>query len=85
MYMKRKLSIRLPSGTTHFPSSTGLKQGCTPSPILFNLSLNDIGDIFDQDQCQPPIFSKLSLNNLLYAGDLVLISETIKWLTTKLK
>ena len=36
MYMKSKLSIRLPSGTTHFfPSSTGLKQGCNLSPILF--------------------------------------------------
>ena len=29
MYMESKLSICLPSGTTHFfPSSIGLKQGC---------------------------------------------------------
>ena len=75
--MKSKLSIRLPSGTTHFfPSSTGLKQGCNLNPILFNLFINDIGDIFDQDQCQPPSILKLSLNHLLYADDLVLISET---------
>ena len=75
--MKSKLSIRLPSGTTHFfPSSTGLKQGCNLSPILFNLFINDIGDIFDQDQCQPHSILKLSLNHLLYADDLVLIPET---------
>ena len=75
--MKSKLSIRLPSGTTHFfPSSTRLKQGCNLSPTLFNLFINNIGDIFDQGQCQPPSILKLSLNHLLYADDLVLISET---------
>ena len=74
MYTKSKLSIRLPSDTTHFfPSSTGLKQGCYLSPILFNLFINDI---FNQDQCQPPIILKLSLDHLLYADDLILISET---------
>ena len=77
VYMKSKLSIHLPNGTTHFfPSSTGLKQGCNLSPILFNLFINDIGDIFDQDQCQPLSILKLSLNHLLYADDLVLIPET---------
>ena len=77
MYMKSKLIIRLPSGTTHFfPSSTGLKQECNLSPIFFNLFINDIGDIFYQDQCQPPSILKLSLNHRLYADDLVLISET---------
>ena len=75
--MKNKLSICLPSGTTHFfPSNTGLKQGCNLNPILFNLFINNIGDIFDQDQCQPPSILKLSLNHLLYADDLVLISKT---------
>ena len=77
MSMKIKLSIRLSSGTTHFfPSSTGLKQGCNISPILFILFINDIDDIFDQDQCQPPSILKLPLNHLLHADDLVLISET---------
>ena len=67
-------SIRLPSGTTHFfPSTIGLKQGYNLSPILF---INNIGDISDQDQCQPPSILKLFLNHLLYADDLVLISET---------
>ena len=52
MYMKSKLSIHLLSGTTHFfPARTGLKKGCNLSPILFNFFINDIGDIFDQDQC----------------------------------
>ena len=38
MYSKRKLSIRLSSGTTHyFSSSNGLKQGCSLSPVLLSL------------------------------------------------
>ena len=66
MYMKSKLSIRLLSGTTNFfPASTGLKQGCNLTPILFSIFINDISDIFDQDHCQPPSILKLSLNHLL--------------------
>ena len=66
MYMKSKLSIRLLSGTTNFfPASTGLKQGCNLTPILFSLFINDISDIFDQDHCQPHSILKLSLNHLL--------------------
>ena len=76
MYMKSKLSIRLPSDTSHFfPSSARLKQGCSLSPILVFFSMKLV-TFFDQDQCQPPSILKLSLKYLLYADDLVLISET---------
>ena len=54
----------------------GLKQSCNLSPILFNLFINDINDIFDNSPCQPPKIYQLTLNNLLYADDLVLLSET---------
>ena len=76
--MKSKLSIRLPSDTSHFfPSSARLKQGCSLSPILFSLFYSmKLVTFFDQDQCQPPSILKLSLKHLLYADDLVLISET---------
>ena len=43
---------------------------------LFNLFINEINDIFDNSQCQPPKIYQFTLNNLLYADDLVLFSET---------
>ena len=77
MYEKTKLSVRLPSGITEFfPSNVGLKQGCNMSPILFNLFLNDINEIFDVSFCHPVSLGNIKLSNLLYADDLILISET---------
>ena len=77
MYNKTRLSIRLPRGiTSYFPSSIGLKQGCNLSPVLFNLFINDIHEIFDETFCQPPSIMKCKLSHLLYADDLILMSET---------
>ena len=77
MYDKVKLSVRLQDGITDFfTSNVGLKQGCNLSPILFNLFINDINHIFDTTFCQPPTMYNLTLSNLLYADDLILISES---------
>ena len=81
MYNKVQPSIRLPNGTKNsFTSNIGLKQGCNLRPILFNFFINDINDIFSNNifnsLCQPPKIYQLTLNNLLSADDLVLLSET---------
>ena len=46
------------------------------SPILFNIFINDLNEIFDKTFCQPAKIKNLTLNNLLYADDLILVSET---------
>ena len=77
MYNKTKLGIRLPRGTINFfTSNIGLKQVCNLSPILFNLFIGDILEIFDQTFDQSASLLNLQLNYFLYADDLILISET---------
>ena len=77
IYGKTKLSVRLPRGITEFfPSNVGLKQGWNMSQILFNLFINNINEIFDERFCHPVILCIIKLYNLLYADNLILISET---------
>ena len=77
MYKKVHLSVRLPNGITQsFSSNIGLQLGCNLSPILFNIFINDLNEIFDKTFCQPAKIKNLTLNNLLYADNLVLVSET---------
>ena len=77
IYEKTKLSVHLPRVITEFfPSNVGLKQGCNMSPILLNLFINDINEIFDERFCHPVTLDNIKLSNLLYADDLILIFET---------
>ena len=77
MYSKVHLSVRLPNSITQsFSSNIGLKQSYDLSAILFSIYINDLNEIFDKTFCQPAKIKNLTLNNLLYADDLVLVSET---------
>ena len=75
MYNKVHLSVRLPNGITQsFSSNIGLQLGCNLSPILFNIFINDLNEIFDKTFCQPAKIKNLTLNNLLYADNLILVA-----------
>ena len=47
----------------------------TLSPILFNLYIDDMKNIFDT-ACEPISIQDTKLNHILYADDLVLLSHT---------
>lgn len=65
--------------TDSFETTVGVKQGCILSPIFFNIFLSDLPEIFDSD-CDPVNLNGNSLNCLMYADDLILLSESAKGL-----
>ena len=84
MYTDVKFSVKLEQGgTPAFSTSAGVKQGCALSPILFSLYINDLVNIFD-DNCEPALLGEKKTNCLLYADDLVLMSESADGLQNSL-
>ena len=76
MYTKTLYSIKLKNGHLEpISSNLGLKQGCPLSPMLFNLEIEDVSCIFDQ-QCDAIPILDIYLNHFLYADDLVLFSQS---------
>ena len=76
MYTKTEYSIKLQKGVLEpITSNLGLKQGCPLSPILFNIYLDDVKNIFD-DSCDPIYIQENNINHFLYADDMVLLSSS---------
>ncbi len=58
----------------YFEPNIGVKQGCIINPTLFNLFLNDIPEVCDEELCDPVRLYEKDLNCLMYADDIALIS-----------
>ena len=53
IYTNNKMYVKLESGLTDpFITTIGVKQGCVLSPILFNLFINRLPEVYDS-QCDP--------------------------------
>ncbi len=57
-------------------SEKGVRQGDGLSPLLFNVFINDIDQIFDTSLSYPVSLDTTKLNCLVYADDLLLLSDT---------
>ena len=76
LYTGHEAYVRLSNGLLQpILTTIGLKQGCGISPLLFNLFINKLPDIFDQT-CDPVKLGNDNLSSLLWADDLVIISST---------
>ena len=85
MYSKIKASVQVDGGLSRsFDSLVGLKQGCNLSPTLFNIFVNDIISYIDPIKSCAPKLGNLQVSCLLYADDLVLLSESREGLQASL-
>ena len=84
MYKAPDIKIKIQGCFTYrIHTNIGVKQGCMLSPTSFNIYINDLPEIFDKN-CEPPLLQDMPINSLLYADDLILLSQTQKGLQTSL-
>ncbi len=79
MYSDNLSCVRVNNGTQctpEFPCETGVRQGDSLSPTLFNLFMNDIAPLLNANCCNPAMIGDIPLGCLFYADDLVLLSES---------
>ena len=70
--------------TKPFFANQGVKQGDSLSPTLFNIFVDDIGKYFDTNLTSAVNLNGQKMNHLLYADDLLLISESADGLQNSL-
>ena len=77
MHSNSKFVVKMDNFLSHLGQyERGVRQGDGLSPLLFNIFLNDINDIFDETISQPVILNTTKLNCLIYADDVFLLSES---------
>ncbi len=78
MYSKVEVAIKTRDGLLAriFFSTLGVKQGCPLSPTLFGLYIDELESLLQKGGCDAPRLAGIMAIVLLYADDIVLISET---------
>lgn len=67
-----------------FKCLRGTRQGCNMSPTLFKLFLNDLQNIFNEKECEPVCAGKVRLGCLMFADDVLILSQSAKGLQRSL-
>ena len=87
MYTQDQASIRFGDKMTEtFKIEQGVKQGCILSPLLFNIFISDLQQTLDKGESTPILIEGTkTLNSLIWADDLLMLSETENGLNNMLK
>ena len=86
MYFNDQTQIKVGEYLTEtiYPNQ-GVKQGCILSPLLFNIYLADLAQRLEVAQQHGPKIGGKLINNIIWADDLVILSETETGLNDMLK
>ena len=85
IYLEDTVSIKISNKhSTSFKTNRGVRQGCVLSPILFNLFLADLQPVLDKYGENIKIDETVNTSCLLWADDILIISETMAGLQQKL-
>jgi exonuclease III len=86
MYTKTSLCVKTQQKlTTNFPGEVGVRQGDVLSPNIFKLFINDLPETVVTQTTNPPKLGSKAVGCLMYADDLVLLSESKEGLQTNLE
>jgi hypothetical protein len=77
MYSKSMLQVRCDLNTSQeFPTRKGIRQGDNLSPNLFKIFLADLPSAISSEEANPPNLMDKSINCLMFADDVVLLSKS---------
>ena len=80
MYSENNIYIKLSEGLCEpFVSTVGVLQGETNSPLIFNLFVNKISEVFD-DSCDPVMINNTNQSCLLWSDNLFVVSQSAEGL-----
>ncbi len=76
MYSNKKCAIQIGNKHTElFTQKRGVRQGCSRSPTLFNIFINELAEQLEQSTDPGLTLQDQNIKLLLYADDLVLLSS----------
>ena len=85
IYLEDTVSIKIDNQhSASFKTNMGVRQGCVLSPTLFNLFLADLQPILDRHGENIKISDTINTSCLLWADDILILSETTEGLQQKL-